>query len=1388
VPLLLKISSICLAAKLKQMNYKKLNVYLGWLVFLISTTVYFMTIEDTVSLWDCGEYITAAYKLEVGHPPGAPLFMLLGRLFSFFAAPENVAVWINRMSALSSSGTILFMFWSITMLTKKIAFKTGRSMSKGDMIAVLGSGFIGAMAYTFTDSFWFSAVEGEVYAMSSLFTAIIFWAILKWDEEMDAIKHGELDGSHSPMRWMILIMFLFGLAIGVHLLGLLVVPAIAYVIYFNQWSDFNWKNFFITGIISIVALGFIQEGIIPGTISLASKFEVAFVNSMGLPFYVGSMFFFVLLIVISIFVVRWSRKNNRPILNAAALGFIVFLLGYGSFATIVIRSNANTPLDENDPENLVTLHAYLKREQYGSWPILSGPYWNSEMDDNQDNWGDRSKFYARRFVVTRGDKDIKAYRAEKDAQAEARTLGRGYEVVEKYFVTNEDIRKHQEPTYLQTTFFPRMFWSQDAAKVNGYKKWSGYDPNENTDGAEIGSDGQRLPTFGENLTYFSSYQVNWMYWRYFMWNFAGRQNDIQGHGDEMRGNWLSGFSFVDQMRLGAQGDDSPYYTSANPSYNRFFFLPFILGMIGMIFHFYRAPKDAFIVLLTFLFTGMAIVIYLNQKPFEPRERDYAYAASFYAFAMWIGVGVYALYESFKSFGKKEFKAIGLIIGGGILFFAIISLSGDGFSTLMGWIVMSIIAVVLLGILALFGSRSKNEVQGAILSIVLTLAVPVLLAVEGWDDHDRSHKTSARDLAYNYLESCKKNGILFTNGDNDTFPLWYMQEVEGIRTDVRVCNLSLMQTDWYTEQMKMKAYDSEPLPIKFREDQILMGAGNTDQVYFLSLIDLMNAGIPQENLQALYGSKIKNNKPQFLSAFQAFRAGAAAVSQSLTAKDANVQGQLTTIQQELSTPIAEPVYADVEKMMNSCFQLISGYNGGMIEGPQEAIQQFQQSIRDWERSWDFLPLAEAMAFVRDDKNQINNNGRLLRVFPSKGFILPVNKENAVKSGLITEAEKATAVNELRFSFDKQAITREQVMMLDILANNDWKRPIYYSSPGGSDVSMALYQNGYIKQNGMAFELSPMQDREILAKDKMFKNLMEIYSYGKMNQAGVLTDYYSRRHTSQFRDHFSRLADAYLRDAENEENRKISFAPQIQNFRAQGNARLADSLQNAINGADTRIADYKKRAISLIRKSLEVMPLDLVLDFDEPQPGRDNFEVAPGVSFQNFTDGTAQDYVGILYRAGDKAGAQKLGMQVADQLETVLNYFAKSHAIIAVNNKSDLVAALNNYLLLATFASDPELGDRNSALAKRTNAKVNDLYKNVFPGLYAELKEMSSDDDSSASRSKTIGYKLEDLKGHLDAVGMRYGFIEKPAQQAAPAAGGGTQLTPEQIQQMMQQQSN
>ncbi len=1344
------------------MNFTKWNRYLGWLVFLIATAVYFITIEDTVSLWDCGEYITAAYKLEVGHPPGAPLFMVLGRLFSFFADPENVAVWINRLSAISSSLTILFMFWSISLLLKKIALRDKTSLTNGDIVAILGSATIGSLAYTFSESFWFSAVEGEVYAMSSLFTAAIFWAILKWDEEMIHVQDGTLSAEYAPNRWLLLIMFLLGLAIGVHLLGILVVPAISFVIYFRFKEKVDLKGIVLTGVLSIVILGFIQEGVIPGSISLASSFEVAFVNAMGLPFYSGTIFFFALLIAACIWLIRYARKNGNSILYNATMGLILLLIGYGSFAVIVIRSNANTPLDENDPENLVTLHAYLKREQYGSAPLLFGPHWNSQEND-PSLFDSRSPFYLRRFVVTKGDKVLKAFKFENAANEFAKKEGGSVE--EKYFESNASERMNSVPTYSQTTFFPRMYWGQEAARINGYEKWSGYDANDGT-GTEKGKDGKRLPTFGENMTYFMRYQVNWMYIRYFMWNFAGRQNDIQGHGDAMRGNWISGIPVIDNARLGNQYDLAPYYTVENPSYNRFFFLPLILGLIGLFFHFYRAPKDAFVLFLAFLFTGLAIVVYLNQKPMEPRERDYAYAGSFYFFAFWIGIGVYALYDAYLRFTRKDITRLLLVSGAGLLLFLISDMGSEvSLPNTLSWLFIAGVSVVLIALMMGLRKVLKKEVQGATVAILLGLFAPLIMGMQGWDDHDRSLKTSARDLAMNYLESCGPNGIIFTNGDNDTFPLWYMQEVEGKRTDVRVCNLSLMQTDWYTEQMKMKAYDSDPLPIKFTEDQTLMYAGYTDQVIFSNLFELFYLNADEATVKKIIELRVKTAPKEVAQALETLQVQSASMLGGVTTDQTSAMQRIELLKRNLTTKVGATVIEDIYNKYLAAFELLSGLQNGVLKMGESQGQQFQNMMIDFEKAWDVTNLKEAMEFVRNDDNLVAfNASRLVRVFPSAGFVLDVNKDNAVKSGVITEAQKKECVDQIRFEFDARGITREQVMMLDVIANNDWKRGIYFSSPGGSDVSIALYQNGYVKQSGMAFVLSPLSDKgERLDVEKMYENLMKNYEYGAMNNPKVLTDYYTRRHTTQYRLHFATLADYFLRKAENETRRLANANENIKMLKANGQAAQAEEIAKNIKGSDQKIAAYKKKANELIKRSLDVMPAEIVIDYGEPSvTGREKYSLG-GITMNAYNDGILHDYVGMLYRSGDNATAEKLGATVADQLESIINYFMGSDVRIASNpdNTGDLYAAVDAYFKLHLAAVDKEIGNPSGALAKRTKLKLDDLYKNVFPQFYRNLEKVANQNGESTRRGAKAGKyasRLFQIQDYMEAMGVHFGYLE------------------------------
>ncbi|MCD4682675.1 MAG: DUF2723 domain-containing protein, partial [Bacteroidales bacterium] len=595
--------------------YKKLNRITGWIVFAIASIVYLLTVEPTASWWDCGEYIATAYKLQVGHPPGAPLFQLIGRFFSLFAFGDvsNVALMVNIMSALSSSFTILFLFWTITHLAKKIMLQSGE-VTDGKMYAVLGSGVVGALAFTFSDSFWFSAAEGEVYAMSSLFTAVVFWAILKWEDEADGIHAN---------RWILLIAFLMGLSIGVHLLNLLAIPAIAFVYYFKKYKP-TTKGVILTGIISVVFLGIIMNGIIPWIVKLSSLFELLFVNSFRLPFNSGTAFYFVLLIGLIIWGLHYTRKKQKVLWNTIILSFTFILIGYSSFFMIIIRSSADPPIDENSPEDAISLLSYLAREQYGDWPILYGQYYNAPTVDLKDG----NPIYV---------KDTKK---------------------KKYVITDD--RKGTIPVYDPrfTTLFPRMWSSQKSAHIQMYKQYGKIKgiPMEvqKDDGT---ADIKMKPTFGENLRFFFTYQLGHMYFRYFMWNFSGRQNDIESQGEIEHGNWLTGFNWFDENILGLGPQDNLPDSTRNPARNKFFMLPFLLGLLGLFYHLNSNKKDTLVIALLFLMTGIAVTVYLNQYPYQPRERDYAYASSFYAFAIWIGFGVLALFNILQKRMNPKIAAI-----------------------------------------------------------------------------------------------------------------------------------------------------------------------------------------------------------------------------------------------------------------------------------------------------------------------------------------------------------------------------------------------------------------------------------------------------------------------------------------------------------------------------------------------------------------------------------------------------------------------------------------------------------------------------------------------------------------------------------------------------------
>jgi len=698
-------------------TFRRWNSITGWLMFLVSTAVYLITMEPTVSFWDCGEFILSAFRLQVGHPPGAPMFLMLGRIATLFAGGDTskVAVTMNALSAISSGFTIMFLFWTITHLVRKALCKDG--IPEANMVfPILASGVIGSLAYTFSDTFWFSAVEGELYAMSSLITALVFWAMLKWEDEADKPGSG---------RWIILIAYLMGLGIGIHRLNLLVLPVLVFIYYFRKFKV-SPKGIIKTFFIAAALLWFLVFILIPGIPKVGSWFELFFVNVLRLPFNSGLLFYVVFLILLIITGIKYSLKKQKIILNYIFTILAVILIGYSSYAMIIIRSSAKPPMNQNDPSNIFSFIYYINMEQYGSSPKIYGNYYSAPVTSVRETLAGYNKINGR---------------------------------YEPYYRPSYGYHAKFE------TIFPRMYSPEPDHEV-AYKYWGKIKGRRYT--VESSADKKTIicPTFAENLRFFFRYQVGFMYFRYFMWNFAGRQNDIQGNGNPIYGNWISGIKFIDDARLGDQ-DKIPEDLRKNPGRNTYYFLPLLLGLAGMLWH-YRKDKYGFWVVLGFFFmTGLAIIVYLNQYPNQPRERDYAYAGSFYAFSIWVGAGFMFVYEMVK--------------------------------------------------------RIIPEKPAAILTFVaLLVAVPVRMGSQNWDDHDRSGRYTARDIGANYLKSVAPGAILFTYGDNDSFPLWYVQDVEGVRTDVRVANLSYIQAGWYIEMMRKKAWESDPLPFSLSQDKYIEG--------------------------------------------------------------------------------------------------------------------------------------------------------------------------------------------------------------------------------------------------------------------------------------------------------------------------------------------------------------------------------------------------------------------------------------------------------------------------------------------------------------------------------------------------------------------------------------
>ncbi|WP_300901804.1 DUF2723 domain-containing protein [uncultured Bacteroides sp.] len=1012
-------------------QYRTVNDLMGWITFIIAATVYCMTIEPTASFWDCPEFITTGYKLEVGHPPGAPFFMLVANLFSQFASDAStVAKMVNYMSALMSGACILFLFWSITHLVRKLVITDENHITYKQLVTVMGSGLVGALAYTFSDTFWFSAVEGEVYAFSSLFTAVVFWLILKWEDVADE--------PHSD-RWLILIAYLTGLSIGVHLLNLLCLPAIVLVYYYKKVPNADVKGSLLALIASGVLVAVVLYGMVPGIVKVGGWFELLFVNTLGMPFNSGVMVYIVVLavsiiwgvyesyvernklfmaisfvvtiallgipfyghgtsaVVIGVLVISFLFLYLSPniqaklkeryrisarTLNTALLCTMMIVIGYSSYAIIVIRSTANTPMDQNSPEDIFTLGEYLGREQYGTRPLFYGQAFSSKVAlDVKDGYcSPRISYNGTKFI-----RKEKATPDEKDSYIE--------------------IPGRIEYEYAQNMLFPRMYSSQHANEYHAWVDIKGYDVPYDQCGQMIMVN---MPTQWENIKFFFSYQLNWMYWRYFLWNFAGRQNDLQGSGEIEHGNWITGIPFIDNWLVGDQSL-LPQELQNNKGHNVFYCLPLLLGIIGLLWQAYRGQKGIqqfWVVFFLFFMTGIAIVLYLNQTPTQPRERDYAYAGSFYAFAIWIGMGVAGLIQ--------------LIIDNGQLTIKKLFCQGKEDEA----------------------ARKKLSIVNCQLSIaivLLCLLVPIQMASQTWDDHDRSDRYLARDFGQNYLMSLQESGnpIIYTNGDNDTFPLWYNQETEGFRTDARTCNLSYLQTDWYIDQMKRPAYDSPSLPITWDRMEYVEGT---------------NEYIP---VQADYKKSI------------------------------------------------DALYAEAEKQaLNGNPEALVNVKKEFGENPYE----LQNILKYWVRS----------------KNED------LKLIPTDSIVMKVDKEAVRRSGMMLPGDSIPDYMHISLK-GKRALYKSELMMLEMLAESNWERPIYMAVSVGTENHLNM--GNHFIQEGLAYRFTPFDTEKTGVKidsEKMYDNLMNKFKFGGIDKEGIYIDENAMRMCYSHRRIFSQLVGQLIRE--------------------------------------------------------------------------------------------------------------------------------------------------------------------------------------------------------------------------------------------------------------------
>ncbi|MBO4653924.1 MAG: DUF2723 domain-containing protein [Bacteroidales bacterium] len=1129
-------------------KYKLTNIILGTLIGIFASAVYIMTAEPTASWWDCGEYISTDYKLLVGHPPGAPTFQLLGRIFSMFAGGDvtKVAFCINCLSAIASGLTIMFLFWTITMLGRKLVAKSGE-MTTGRMIAVFGSALVGSLAYTFTDTFWFSAVEGEVYALSSFFTALVFWCILKWEYEFDHRKEGV-----NPNRWIVLIAYLIGLSIGVHLLNLLTIPAIVLIVYFklspkaSAWGvaltvaivsfiggffcpttvmlaiwllitapltylcfkhetfreKAEWGVFFaLVG--SALLVGIILWGIIPWVVSLAGKFEVFFINKIGLPFNSGTIIFFLFLTGIIFAGLYVGYRKRKNILLITTYSFLVLLIGYSTFFVLVIRSNANPTIDENNPEDAVALLAYLNREQYGETPFLYGATYNSRPYDYEE-------------------KDPVYVRDEKAG---------------KYIITQH----HLEPKYKsgQKRFLPRLY---NLEKKKEYANWVyGGEPAKEKKMLES----NKIPEYSENIAFMHKYQFNYMYFRYFMWNFSGRQNDRQGLGDKLDGNWISGISFLDRARLGDQPDGIASLESKG--HNKYYMLPLLLGIIGLVFYSMRDTKNSFIVFLLFVMTGIAIAFYLNMYAYQPRERDYAFAASFYAFCIWIGFGVYALYSLFEK----------------------------------------------------FKSNMVQIVAPVAITLVCLLLVPGILAKENWDDHDRSNRYTALATAKAYLDSCEPNAILFTMGDNDTFPLWYAQEVEGYRTDVRVCNLSLLSAGWYVDQMKRRAYESAPLPIDMTWEQYR--DGSRDVIY---MQDAKGSNLPYRNLK------------------------------------------------------------EVMKVIKSC-----GNSSRLCSNDALMGRMY------------------GMTYVGEN---ICNRFRII-----------VDKDQVIKTKTVRGNDINSIVDTIEWETPRAFMSRSDIMVLEILANNDWNRPIYFAKTTNEFFGLEKY----LQDEGFAYRFVPLLRNRTPNTDILYNNVM--YKFDDHTRPDAVKEPDALKNHKPYPYDWGGINDPRVYNSE--DNFRVCYTIQSMHV------GLVQSLISEFNHSGDKCADLYKlqRAEQVLDHMQKILPNDVIPYTNSASP----HYTLRFLDAANLYNGIADSYSNAL---ADNAELE--GQMDIEQLNKKANQI-----------RSIILGQISEELNYYNHAKNPKTIDFHE-----TNISI--IYHEILP----ELLDCVSDASSNLPAGKSATAFLNDAK--------------------------------------------